>query len=83
MGELHLEIYLERIQQEYNAEVYVGNLAVAYRETIGQQATFDYRFKKQSLARMFAYSTQLRRRVGVRGACRRQASRREAACRQT
>ncbi|WP_445629480.1 elongation factor G [Nostoc sp. DSM 114167] len=48
MGELHLEIYLERIQREYNAEVYVGNPAVAYRETIRQQATFDYRFKKQS-----------------------------------
>jgi elongation factor G len=48
MGELHLEIYLERILREYNAEVYVGNPAVAYRETIGQQATFDYRFKKQS-----------------------------------
>ncbi|ACC84823.1 translation elongation factor-like protein [Nostoc punctiforme] len=52
MGELHLEIYLERIQWEYNAEVYVGNPPVAYRETIGQQATFDYRFKKQSLARL-------------------------------
>ncbi|MEH1786236.1 elongation factor G [Nostoc sp.] len=48
MGELHLEIYLERIQREYNAEVFVGTPAVAYRETIGQQATFDYRFKKQS-----------------------------------
>lgn len=48
MGELHLEIYLERIQREYNADVYVGTPAVAYRETIGQQATFDYRFKKQS-----------------------------------
>ncbi|WP_392534347.1 elongation factor G [Nostoc sp. C117] len=48
MGELHLEIYLERIQREYNAEVFVGTPAVAYRETIRQQATFDYRFKKQS-----------------------------------
>ncbi|BAY77714.1 translation elongation factor G [Nostoc linckia NIES-25] len=48
MGELHLEIYLERIQREYNAEVFVGTPAVAYRETIGQKATFDYRFKKQS-----------------------------------
>lgn len=48
MGELHLEIYLERIQREYNAEVYVGTPAVAYRETIGQRATFDYRLKKQS-----------------------------------
>ncbi len=48
MGELHLEIYLERIQREYNAEVFVGTPAVAYRETIGQKATFDYRLKKQS-----------------------------------
>ncbi|MFN6565937.1 elongation factor G [Dendronalium sp. ChiSLP03b] len=48
MGELHLEIYIERIQREYNAEVYVGTPAVAYRETIGQRATFDYRLKKQS-----------------------------------
>ncbi|PHM09268.1 elongation factor G [Nostoc sp. 'Peltigera malacea cyanobiont' DB3992] len=48
MGELHLEIYLERIQREYNAEVFVGTPAVAYRETIRQQATFNYRFKKQS-----------------------------------
>lgn len=48
MGELHLEIYLERIQREYNAEVYVGTPAVAYRETINQRATFDYRLKKQS-----------------------------------
>ncbi|MBH8574313.1 elongation factor G [Nostocaceae cyanobacterium CENA369] len=48
MGELHLEIYVERIQREYNAEVYVGTPAVAYRETIGQRATFDYRLKKQS-----------------------------------
>ena len=48
MGELHLEIYIERIQREYNTEVYVGTPAVAYRETIGQKATFDYRLKKQS-----------------------------------
>ncbi|WP_042341200.1 elongation factor G [Calothrix sp. PCC 7507] len=48
MGELHLEIYLERIQREYNAEVFVGTPAVAYRETIGQRANFDYKLKKQS-----------------------------------
>ncbi|MBD2486403.1 elongation factor G [Aulosira sp. FACHB-615] len=48
MGELHLEIYLERIQREYNAEVYVGTPAVAYRETISQKTQFDYRLKKQS-----------------------------------
>jgi elongation factor G len=48
MGELHLEIYLERIQREYNTEVYVGKPAVAYRETIGKKAHFDYRLKKQT-----------------------------------
>ncbi|MBD2198493.1 MULTISPECIES: elongation factor G [Calothrix] len=48
MGELHLEIYLERIQREYSTEVYVGKPAVAYRETIGQKAYFDYRLRKQS-----------------------------------
>ncbi|MDZ7958662.1 MAG: elongation factor G [Aulosira sp. DedQUE10] len=48
MGELHLEIYLERIQREYNTEVYVGTPAVAYRETIGQKAYFDYRLRKQT-----------------------------------
>ena len=48
MGELHLEIYIERIRREYNAEVYIGTPAVAYRETISQKAAFDYRLKKQS-----------------------------------
>lgn len=48
MGELHLEIYLERIEREYKTQVYVGNPAVAYRETISQKASFDYRLKKQS-----------------------------------
>ncbi len=48
MGELHLEVYIERIKREYNAEVFVGKPAVAYRETISQSATFDYRLKKQS-----------------------------------
>jgi elongation factor G len=47
MGELHLEIYIERMKREYNAEVNVGAPAVAYRETITQSATFDYRLKKQ------------------------------------
>jgi elongation factor G len=47
MGELHLEIYVERMRQEYNVRVDVGAPAVAYRETIGRSATFDYRLKKQ------------------------------------
>ncbi|BAZ16882.1 translation elongation factor G [Calothrix sp. NIES-4071] len=48
MGELHLEIYIERIKREYNAEVLVGKPAVAYRETIKKKACFDYQFKKQT-----------------------------------
>ncbi len=48
MGELHLEIYIERMKREYNAEVCVGAPAVAYRETVSQSATFDYKLKKQS-----------------------------------
>jgi len=47
MGELHLEIYIERMKREYNAEVYVGAPAVAYRETVSQAAAFDYKLKKQ------------------------------------
>jgi elongation factor G len=42
MGELHLDIYLERIRREYRASVRVGAPAVAYRETITQPASFDY-----------------------------------------
>ncbi|MBF2020092.1 MAG: elongation factor G [Hydrococcus sp. C42_A2020_068] len=48
MGELHLEIYLERMKREYRAEVYVGAPAVAYRETITKVAKFDYTLKKQT-----------------------------------
>ncbi len=48
MGELHLEIYIERIKREYNTEVIVGRPKVAYRETITQRAAFDYTHKKQS-----------------------------------
>ena len=48
MGELHLDIYLDRMREDYQAQVELGNPAVAYRETIGREASFDYRFKKQS-----------------------------------
>jgi elongation factor G len=48
MGELHLEIYLERLKREYKAEVYVGKPAVAYRETIARPASFDFTLKKQT-----------------------------------
>ncbi len=48
MGELHLEVYIERMKREYNAEVQVGAPQVAYRETITQRADFNYTHKKQT-----------------------------------
>ncbi|HRP02851.1 MAG TPA: elongation factor G [Candidatus Kapabacteria bacterium] len=48
MGELHLEIYIERIKREYNCEVLVGRPRVAYREAIGRAAEYDYTHKKQT-----------------------------------
>ena len=48
MGELHLEVYVERMKREYNAEVTTGNPRVAYRETITQRADFNYTHKKQT-----------------------------------
>jgi elongation factor G len=48
MGELHLEVYLERMKREYKAEVSTGAPRVAYRETITQQADFNYTHKKQT-----------------------------------
>ncbi|MBL0321338.1 MAG: elongation factor G [Ignavibacteria bacterium] len=48
MGELHLEIYIERIKREYNTEVTVGRPKVAFRETLTQLAEFNYTHKKQT-----------------------------------
>ncbi len=48
MGELHLEVYIERMKREYNAEVMVGAPQVAYRETITRRADFNYIHKKQT-----------------------------------
>jgi len=48
MGELHLEVYLERMKREYKAEVEVGPPQVNYRETIRKAADFNYTHKKQT-----------------------------------
>ena len=48
MGELHLEVYIERMLREYKARVNPGMPRVAYRETITRQAQFDYIHKKQT-----------------------------------
>lgn len=49
MGELHLEIYTERMRTEYNCEVITGKPKVAFRETMNKTVSkFDYQHKKQS-----------------------------------
>ncbi|MDP2600963.1 MAG: elongation factor G [Deltaproteobacteria bacterium] len=48
MGELHLEIYIERMKREYNCEVIAGQPQVAYREAITQKTDFAYQHKKQT-----------------------------------
>nr|WP_319394071.1 elongation factor G [uncultured Desulfobacter sp.] len=48
MGELHLEVYVERMKREYKAEVATGQPRVAYRETITKKAPFNYTHKKQT-----------------------------------
>jgi elongation factor G len=48
MGELHLEVYLERMRREYKCEVETGMPQVAYRETIQQRADFNYTHRKQT-----------------------------------
>ena len=48
MGELHLDVYIERMRREYQAEVTTSPPRVAYRETITQRAEFDYTHKKQT-----------------------------------
>jgi elongation factor G len=48
MGELHLEIIVDRMKREYNVECNVGAPQVSYREAITQSAEIDYVHKKQS-----------------------------------
>lgn len=48
MGELHLDIYVERIRREYKVDAKVGKPRVNFRETVTQRAEFDYLHKKQS-----------------------------------
>jgi elongation factor G len=48
MGQLHLEIYVERIRREYKVECTVGEPRVAYRETPTRETEFNFKHKKQT-----------------------------------
>jgi elongation factor G len=48
MGELHLEIYVERMKREFHCETIVGKPQVNFRETLTQRAEINYTHKKQS-----------------------------------
>ena len=48
MGELHLEVYIERMKREYNVECVTGQPNVNYKETIGNKMAFDWLHKKQT-----------------------------------
>ncbi|HDM09898.1 MAG: elongation factor G [Deltaproteobacteria bacterium] len=48
MGELHLDVYVERMKREYRADVEIGIPQVSYREAITQRAEFNYTHKKQT-----------------------------------
>ncbi len=48
MGELHLDVYIERMKREYKVETIVGEPQVAYRETVTQEVPFNYVHKKQT-----------------------------------
>jgi elongation factor G len=42
MGELHLEIYVERMKREYGVDVVTGAPRVAFRETVSKPTKFEY-----------------------------------------
>lgn len=48
MGELHLEIYVERMKREYKVDCVTGKPRVAFRETITSEEKINYTHKKQS-----------------------------------
>jgi len=48
MGELHLEVYIERLRREYGLQIEVGAPQVTYREMPGREVTFNHKHKKQT-----------------------------------
>lgn len=72
MGELHLEIYVERMKREYKVECITGNPSVNYKETLSKRSEFNYLHKKQSggsgqFARVIGYVEPLEEEVKKKG----------------
>mmetsp|Transcript_21703 Transcript_21703/g.30426 ORF Transcript_21703/g.30426 Transcript_21703/m.30426 type:complete len:788 (-) Transcript_21703:113-2476(-) len=68
MGELHLEVYIERMKREYNVEVVSGQPNVNYKETINNRQEFDWLHKKQTggsgqYARVIGYIEPMQQEV--------------------
>ena len=72
MGELHLDIYVERMKREYNVECVTGKPSVNFKETILQKSNFNYLHKKQSggagqFARVIGYIEPLEEELVKKG----------------
>lgn len=72
MGELHLQIYAERMRREYEIDVELGQPTVNYRETITSKTSYDYLHKKQTggagqFARVIGYVEPLENPDGFFG----------------
>ena len=72
MGELHLEIYVERMKREYNVECITGSPSVNFKETVTKKSPFSYLHKKQSggsgqYARVIGYVEPLEEEVTKKG----------------
>jgi len=67
MGELHLDILVDRMKREFNVEANIGQPQVAYRETIQKEVTTQYTHKKQSGGRGQFGDVSLKMRPGETG----------------
>ncbi len=67
MGELHLEILLDRLRREHGLEVRTGNPQVLCRETVGQAAEGEGRFEHEIVERMVGVTVGLSVAPGPRG----------------
>ena len=71
-GELHLEVYIERLKREFGVECTTGSPSVNYKETVTSRSNFSYLHKKQSggsgqFARVIGYVEPLEDEIVKKG----------------